>query len=224
MGRPKINLSGQRFERWLVISEAGADKFRNILWLCRCNCGNERIVAGSSLRSGHTKSCGCLAREVAREMLTTHGVSRTVEYSAWNDARYRCTNPKNDSWARYGGRGIQFKLPDFQEFFEHIGPRPSPKHSLDRIDNKGHYAIGNIRWGTKKIQDRNRRSNRWLFYMGETLCVTDWTEKLGFKEGVVLSRLNRGWTVERALGTPVHKSSWNSCAQKPLQSLSGSPG
>lgn len=198
----KIDLSGQRFGRLLVVSEAGKNKFGQILWQCRCDCGTEKIVLGGSLRNGQTKSCGCFQRDVASERQTIHGLSRTAEYQAWKGAEKRCINSSTKSFHRYGGRGIEFRLPDFQEFFEHIGPRPSDKHSLDRIDNNGHYEIGNIRWGTTEIQVRNRSTNRYLTYQDETLCLADWAEKLGFNKSVIRARLRNGWSVERALSTP----------------------
>ena len=161
------------------------------------------------MTSGNTKSCGCLAREVAREIALktnfTHRATGTVEYKSYRNAKERCTNPNNKRWAQYGGRGIEFRLPDFLEFLDHIGPRPSNKHSLDRIDNDGHYEIGNIRWVTNEIQNRNKRTNVMLPYMGETLCITDWGKKIGIHKNAINKRLKRGWAVEKALETPVRK-------------------
>ena len=198
----KLNLIGQKYGRLLVISEAGKNRFGQILWHCRCNCGNESIVYGNDLKNGHTKSCGCLKRAQIIERSTTHGLSRTVEYRAWKGAEKRCINSSYKSFHRYGGRGIEFRLPDFQEFFEHIGPRPSDKHSLDRIDTDKHYEIGNLRWATTEIQDRNKSNNRYLTYQDETLCLAEWTEKLGFSKSLISKRLKHGWSVEKALSTP----------------------
>ena len=201
MVRP--NLLGQRFGRLLVISEAGSGYQGKTKWLCRCDCSVEKIVYGTSLKSGGTKSCGCLRREVT----TTHGLYGTPGYNAWFDAKLRCTNPNHKHWVDYGGRGIEFRLPDVKTFSDHIGPRPSNKHSLDRIDNDGHYEPGNIRWALRKIQNRNRRNNRLITYQNETLCVAEWSEKLGLKSQLIFSRLKRGWSVEKALGTPVKQVS-----------------
>ena len=198
----KINLIGQRFGRLLVISEADRDKQQRVKWLCRCDCGVEKVVQGRDLRRGKTKSCGCLNREVSAERNTTHGLCRTPDYQAWCAAKWRCTNPNNKHYANYGGRGIEFKFPDFETFLDHIGPKPSKAHSLDRIDNNGHYEPGNIRWALIKAQARNKRSNHMISYQGETLCIAEWAEKLGFKRTLIFCRLYKGWSVEKTLETP----------------------
>jgi hypothetical protein len=88
------------------------------------------------------------------------GERRTPEYSAYDHARSRCTNPNVEGYANYGGRGIEFKFRSFQEFIGHIGPKPSPKLTLDRINNDGHYEIGNVKWSTRREQFLNSRPNR----------------------------------------------------------------
>ena len=199
----KLNLIGQKYGRLLVISEAGRDKQQRVKWLCRCDCGTEKIVHGGDLRIGHTKSCGCLNRELASERNTTHGLCRTPDYKAWFAAKSRCTNPNDKHWVDYGGRGIEFKFPDFETFLSHIGPKPSKAHTLDRIDNNGHYEPGNIRWALREAQARNRRSNRLITYQGETLCMAEWAEKFGLTRDLISYRIRAGWGVEKALETPV---------------------
>ena len=198
-----LALHGQKFGRLTVVSLAGTDKFRQSRWLCRCDCGNEKNVVGRSLKNGDTKSCGCLHRALVSEANTKHGNSGKPGYNAWCAAKSRCTNPNYIGWANYGGRGIEFRFPDFETFLSHIGPKPSNKHSLDRIDNEGHYEIGNIRWALINIQSRNKRNNRMITYQGETLCMADWAKKLGFSKNVILLRLKRGWSVEKTLQTPI---------------------
>ena len=199
----KQELIGQQFERLLVISAAGKSRWGKSLWLCRCNCGVERIVVGHSLRSGCTKSCGCLNRQLAAERLTTHGGRKTLGYCSWTKAKERCTNPNAKNFHRYGGRGIKFLFDNFEEFLAHIGPRPGKEYSLDRIDNSGNYEYGNVRWATRKDQNRNTRSNRYLIYQNVTLCVAAWAERLGCSHSTIKTRLSRGWSVERTLSTPV---------------------
>lgn len=199
----KQELIGQQFERLLVIRAAGRNKRRSSLWLCRCDCGVERIVEGSDLKRGRTRSCGCLHRQLVAERATTHGGHKTLEYTSWTQAKSRCTNPNAKHFHHYGGRGIKFLFDDFEEFLAHIGPRPGKEYSLDRIDNSGNYEYGNVRWATQKDQCRNTRSNRYLTYQNETLCVTGWTERLGFNRDTIRSRLKYGWSVERTLSTPI---------------------
>ncbi len=175
----------------------------SLLWLCRCDCGVERIVAGNNLKSGNTKSCGCLNRQLVADRSTTHGGCGTLEYTSWAMAKRRCLNPNSGHFHYYGGRGIKFLFDNFEEFLAHIGPKPGKEYSLDRIDNSGNYEYGNVRWATQKNQCRNKRNNRYLTYQNETLCVTDWAERLGLNRTTIRKRLRFGWSVERTLSTPV---------------------
>jgi len=158
------DISGMRFGRLVVQSRAGSAKTHNgtvALWLCLCDCGTSKVIRGISLRQGSTTSCGCYNRELTTKRLvarnTTHHLSTSPEYHAYYHARRRCTSPKDIGWKDYGGRGIQFLIPSFEEFYAKLGPRPSRKHSLDRIDNEKHYTLDNIRWATKEEQMKNRR-------------------------------------------------------------------
>ena len=199
----KQDLIGQQFERLLVISVASRSKSKRSLWLCRCDCGVEKVVLGASLKIGRTRSCGCLHRELVSQLNTTHGQANTPEYNIWTQAKQRCTNSNAKDFHRYGERGIKFLFDDFEEFLDHIGPKPGKEYSLDRIDNSGNYQSGNVRWATLKIQSRNKRSNRYLSYQNETLCAKDWAEKLGFSYSTIRKRLELGWSVEKTLSTPV---------------------
>ena len=157
------DLAGERFGRWTVLSHVGPRSY----WLCRCDCSTERIVFSQSLRSGGSKSCGCLSLELITARMTTHGKSSaksrklTPEYRTWASAKSRCQNSNSTGWKDYGGRGI--KMCDewtnsFSAFLSFIGTRPSAKHSLDRYpDNDGDYRPGNVRWATGKQQQSNRR-------------------------------------------------------------------
>jgi hypothetical protein len=164
------DLAGERFGRWIVLRWAGKDKHRNALWLCRCDCGKERVVTSNSLRTGHTKSCGCLSREIAAQRQHKHGHARrneTPEYRTWKAMLTRCCNPHAPNYPDYGGRGITVcdRCRDsFGSFLEDMGEKPEPKHlySIDRINNEAHYEPGNCRWATWSEQMRNRRpANEW---------------------------------------------------------------
>lgn len=122
----------------------------------------------------------------------------------WVDMVRRCNNPKRPGYSRYGGRGISVcpRWKDFWVFVEDVGTRPSKKHSLDRIDNDGNYEPDNTRWATAKQQNLNRRNNRYIELFGESLTVGAWAARYHVPRGTLLSRLNKGWSPERAILTP----------------------
>lgn len=168
MGRFVIDLSGQIFGRLTVVSFVGGQgRGKHAIWLCRCECGKQTFATSHRLRSSRTLSCGCLRDERRRMAVRTHGESSwhghsaTSEYRIWNGIIGRCENPNNSRYADYGGRGISV-CPEwrvsFSAFLQYIGRRPSPAHSLDRIESNGNYEPGNVRWATSIEQNRNRRS------------------------------------------------------------------
>jgi len=195
------NLSGQQFGMLTVLEFSHKDTRSNAYWRCRCSCGELTIVQGSNLKSGCTVSCGCYRK--AR--LVTHGMAGSSIYKAWDSMLHRCTNPNNKRYRDYGGRGIEvcdswFK---FENFYADMGPRPTAKHSIDRIDNNGPYCKENCRWATPTEQGANQRSNRMLTHEGITLTVAQWSQRVSLSRSVIWMRLSRGWSVERALTQPV---------------------
>ena len=193
-----IDLAGQRFGRLTVLHRA-SNKGALVAWHCRCDCGGALDVRGRALVTGNTQSCGCFRQE----RKTRHGMARSPEYRAWQDMNQRCSNPNSQRWDRYGGRGIECRFTSFEQFLAEIGPRPSPRHSVDRIDNEGHYEPGNVRWALSKPQQRNLSTNHLLTWQGRTQCVSAWAEELGMKRDALWGRLRRGWSIERALSQPV---------------------
>jgi hypothetical protein len=163
MGRPRAPMaSGTRFGRLTTVREVGASSAGGRQWLCRCDCGTDTIALVSNLRRGATGSCGCLHRELLAARMTKHGDARRGALSAvnniWRSAKDRCHNPRHLKYHLYGGRGIfmcEEWRNDFAAFRDHLGPRPSPKHSVDRIDNDRGYEPGNVRWATQKEQMQN---------------------------------------------------------------------
>jgi len=203
----KYDMTGQQWGHWAVIGYVGNDRTSQPMWLCRCACGTERAVVGSHLRNGTSTSCGCQAPRH-----TIHGFTKLPEYEVWRHMIARCQDTKRSDWPRYGGRGIKVCKrwrDSFPAFREDMGPRPSPSHSLDRIDNDGNYEPGNCRWATPLEQANNKSNNRYLTFDGQTLTVAQWARKLGIKVGVLNLRLSHpDWTIERALTQPVRPRRW----------------
>jgi hypothetical protein len=203
-GRQVIQL-GERYGRLTILEQVANDPSGGRQWRCRCDCGAIRIVRTGNLRNGHTQSCGCASAEHSAARHLKHGHARhwrvSVEFTAWAAMLDRCRNTNAPAFKDYGGRGIQVD-PAWQEsfaaFLAHIGPRPSTKHSLDRIDNNGNYEPGNVRWALKRTQNRNQRSNRQITYNGRTQSLAAWTDELGLRYRAVYQRLHRGATVEHA--------------------------
>jgi hypothetical protein len=173
MRLPKHNLSGKRFSRLLVGKSTRADGRVGFSWECLCDCGRRIIARSKSLLDGSTKSCGCLnAERLKAGLCRTHGLCKAPEYRALRAAIGRC-QPHSADREHYYDRGIsvcqQWQDPGtgLQDFIAHIGPRPSPQHSLDRIDNDKGYEPGNVRWATKKEQANNR---------GKRLRIDRWTD------------------------------------------------
>ncbi len=151
------DITGSTFGRITVLRRIGSRRSA-ALWLCRCECGNLAKEITTKIRNGHTISCGCFRKTQKANYI--HGYSFKSEYYAWNNAKRRCTEPKNISWKNYGGRGIRMCdewAQNFSAFIAHIGPKPSQDLTLDRIDTNGNYEPGNVRWTTKSEQAKSRR-------------------------------------------------------------------
>lgn len=205
----KHDITGQKFGRLLVLEYAGKANDGHSKWLCRCDCGTEKIIAIGSLMDGGTVSCGCYAREAVGNRNRTHGKSRIPLYSVWNDMKYRCENPHAYNYNNYGGRGIKLcdEWHEFEPFYEWSMNNGYEKGlSIDRIDNSGDYEPDNCRWVDMKIQGRNRRTNVYLTYNGETKSVPEWAEIVGISRRVIAERVRKGWSVEKALTTPLQLS------------------
>lgn len=155
-----IDLSGKKFGRLTAIEEAGRTKQGSVVWKCICDCGGSKSVSAASLRQGHTKSCGCLQKENPPPVIKTHGRTKTPEHNSWRGMIDRCFLPSSRYYRIYGGRGITVapEWLSFEQFLADMGEKPSPSHSLDRIDpNKG-YSKDNCRWATPTTQSYNRRT------------------------------------------------------------------
>lgn len=201
-----MNLTGRRFGRLVAFDyeRRGAGAHTVIWWRLRCDCGNETLVRAHSLRAGHTTSCGCIAKESARALLTVHGNCHRPEWHCWIGMRRRCNDPRASSYPRYGGRGIRVceRWASFDEFVKDVGPRPSPEHTLDRIDPDGDYTRGNVVWADRKAQARHKRNSFIVEIDGCKRPLIEVCETLGKNYNRVRVRIRKyGWSVERALGT-----------------------
>ncbi len=206
------DLSGQRFGR-LAVLKREPNKGRRVMWLCQCDCGAHIITRADNLTEGGSKSCGCLTKEVNGKRLTVHGKCGTPEYVIYQGMVGRCERPTHGGFEDYGARGIVV-CPEwrasFEQFYSDMGPRPSPTHSINRIDNDGPYAPWNCEWATSKQQAANqrlrKRGNRILTFRGETNSVAKLARKYGLRPDTVIHRLNSNWTVEQALTVPLKRT------------------
>lgn len=189
--------------------------------ICKCECGRKRNVLLYHLRNRATQSCGCLVREKH----TTHGESssrnkkETAEHSTWSGMIARCTNENSPGYNNYGGRGIHVcdRWLSYENFLEDMGRRPSPRHSIDRIDNDKGYSPDNCRWATQKEQCRNKRTNRLITANGETKTLAEWAEITGLRTGTISERLRHGWSPESAVLEPLKIIRKKKCSPDPSQ-------
>lgn len=166
---------GQKYNSLTVIKyshKEGSFKY----YICKCDCGNEKAFSIYNIIKGYSKTCGCA--------LIKHGRHLTSEFTAWREIRYRCFNKKAKHYPQYGGRGITVCdrwMESFNNFFEDMGERPTPKHSLDRINNDGNYEPSNCRWATKQEQSNNRHNTVKCEYNGIVMPLTIWAKLINAK-------------------------------------------
>lgn len=201
-----LNLVNQKFGKLQVLKKA-LKRNNKTRWLCQCACGKTCEVTTSQLRSGKTRSCGCLRREKAASTCT-HGHARrdsnTRSYRIWRSLFKRCYKSSSPYFGRYGGRGIEVdpRWFTFKGFYTDMGDCPEGL-SLERLNNDRNYWKGNCVWATKITQARNTSTNKMITWQGRTLCVAEWAEVYKITQSLLWQRIYRlGWSVEKALTTP----------------------
>lgn len=192
---------GVRFGKLLVVAREANQPDGTAVWRCVCDCGETRRVAGTGLRAGRHKSCGCASPRFTSEYLTTHGLTATRTYRIWQGMKARCSDAAQGKARKlYFEKGIRVceRWQDFRTFLADMGEAPYGM-SIDRIDGNWHYEPGNCRWATSKQQANNTSANRLITNNGQTMTLSAWAEKCGVKANTLLYRLQRGVPVERAL-------------------------
>lgn len=196
------NIIGKKFTRIIVIKYLYSNKNKKRIYLCRCDCGIEKNIIGADLLNGTTKSCGCLFLESLKKRSRVHYLSNTYEYKAWANMKTRCLNKKGIQYKDYGGRGISIDKNwknSFLNFYKDMGPRPTNKHTLDRINNNKGYYKNNCRWTTMEVQNCNQRRNKYLSYKGMRKTISEWAKFLKLSDGTIRARINYGFSIDKIL-------------------------
>lgn len=192
------NRVGERHGRWEIVEFVVVKNLKS-MWLCKCDCGKEKILFLDRFKQSN--SCGCLARELAKIQMTTHGYSKLgmKEYKAWSSMKERCLNPNNKRFHSYGGRGIKICerwLNSFPDFFQDMGNAPIG-FQLERKDNQGNYEPENCKWASRVEQANNKRNNRLITFMGKTQTVAEWSRETGLGFGIIHQRIARKCPIDR---------------------------
>lgn len=185
-------LTGQRYGRWVVLTFSHINC--GAFWHCRCDCGKEKIIKANNLRTGHSTSCGCAFKDTVTIHGEAWGENRTPEYAAWAHMLRRCKAERN-----YVDRGISVckEWKDYRRFLANMGRRPSPQHSIERVDNDKGYSKANCIWATHDVQINNRRTTIFVTIGRKRLPLADACRATGTKYSSVLARKERGWPQER---------------------------
>lgn len=183
------------------------------VWEFQCSCGKKVKKIAAKVRCGHTKSCGCLKKEVQQSYgqrmkpkVTIHGKNNSNIYRVWVRMKQRCYNPQDKAYKHYGGRGLKVSKSwqSFENWYRDMGDKPTPKHTLERIDNNKGYSKQNCKWATMLEQGNNRRNNVRLTYNGKIKTISEWAREynLGF---VTLKYRLKKWNINKALNEPTKK-------------------
>lgn len=200
-----LNLIGEKFGRLTVVEHVGSLRGHK-LYKCICQCGVEKEITSSDLKSGRVKSCGCLRKEITTSRNKTHDLRNHRLYRIWANMKSRCFNPNSSRYNRYGGRNISVCKEwrnDFKTFYDWaVCNGYDDSLSIDRIDNNGNYEPDNCRWETNKAQSRNKSSNKTIVLNCERKTLIEWSETYNINVKTIQDRLKRGWSIQDAITTP----------------------
>lgn len=205
----RVDLSGQRFGN-LVVLHHEITPGNKTFWLCKCDCGKDVLVGYGELKSGNTKSCGCLRRKLASERLrkqtTKHGMFGSRIYHIWDSMKARCYNRNHVAYKNYGGRGItvcdEWRY-NFEVFYAWAMAHGYQDYlTIDRIDNNGNYCPENCRWATMLEQSANKRNVILLTVHGETKSISEWSRETNISADCIRRRLKSGWSEEKIFTKP----------------------
>ena len=210
----RVDITGEKIGKWNVIEKDINNKTKDLRYICRCECGNIKSVTGTSLNNGKSKSCGCSTLQAIASAKRTHGMSGTTEYNIWHKMKSRCTNKNEINYSDYGGRGITVCdrwINSFENFIKDMGKRPSPSHTIDRINNDDGYCPENCRWATP-IEQASNKSNSFLINIGDiTDTISGWARRRGINVQTLHQRIKRGMSPEDAItkGAPTFNGGVN---------------
>lgn len=208
------SLIGKKFGRLTVVDNAGKSKYGARLWLCQCECGNKTTAQTAQLNNGKKRSCGCLQKEKASEIVfLAHKENQKYKvssdsslYNRWSSMLRRCTSSKDKHFNSYGGRGIRVcdEWQDFNNFAEWaLANGYDDALTIDRIDVNGNYEPNNCRWVTFKEQANNKRKTKYFEHNGKQKTLSQLADEYGINYKLLYERVViEHWDLERALATP----------------------
>jgi Fe2+ or Zn2+ uptake regulation protein len=206
------DITNEKYGKLTVKRYLGLDDHNQAIWYCECDCGGNRNVRTSKLKSGEVISCGCTNYSMSKENSTTHGMTHTSIFSIWGGMKARCDNPNHVAYNGYGGRGItvcerwlmfeNFMEDMYESYLKHCEEFGEDNTSIDRIDVNGNYEPSNCKWATRQEQQNNTRKNIFITLNEETHTVAEWSRIYEVSRYLVYGRLHRGWEINERLFSP----------------------
>lgn len=200
-----VDISGEKYGRLTPLYRVDNDKYGHTSWMCKCDCGAMKVVSTNDMRTGKSRSCGCLEKEnrglFGTRSKRTHQMKGTRLYRIWQGAKNRALNQNDKHWPDYGGRGIticdEWKT-SFEAFRDWaLANGYKEDLTIDRIDVNGNYCPENCRWVPQAEQQRNKRNNRYYTYNGKTQLIPAWAKEFGVTDSTIRSRIRRGEKPEK---------------------------